>query len=187
LRYAVYILDESIGHELGGGKSSVGVLDRSVAILSYLAEDGPAALAEVVAGTGIPWPTAHRLLSALETHHLVVRGEEGYSLGSRLLGWGERAVRGRDLVEAARPAFRRLRDEMGERTQLFVREGDQRVCVASVEPLASLKNTVPVGAIMPLERGSAGKVLLAWSGEGFRGGPGQGLGQECRRAGAGGR
>lgn len=143
------------------------MLDKSVAILAFLAEEGPVGLSAVVGGTGIPRPTAHRLLSALEAHHLVVRGDGGYALGSRLLGWGERAVRGRDLVEAARPALVSLRDETGESTQLFVREGAHRVCLASVEPPAGLKNTVPVGAILPLERGSAGKVLLAWFGEEF--------------------
>ncbi|MDP8973356.1 MAG: helix-turn-helix domain-containing protein, partial [Actinomycetota bacterium] len=51
--------------------SGVGVLDKVVAILALLSAGGPASLAEVVEGTGLPRPTAHRLLSALETHHLV--------------------------------------------------------------------------------------------------------------------
>ena len=66
------------------------------------------------------------------------------------------------VVEAARPALAALRDETGESTQLYVREGDRRVCVLSVERATGLKTTVALGAILPLERGSAGKVLLAW-------------------------
>lgn len=137
-------------------------MDKSVAILAFLSAGGPASLAEVVDGTGLPRPTAHRLLSALETHHLVSRQDGGYVLGLRLLGWGNRAA-GVGLVERARPVLEELRDESGESTQLYVREGDHRVCVASVERVTGLRDTVPVGAVMPLSRGSAGKILLAFA------------------------
>ena len=137
-------------------------MDKSVAILAFLSGDGPASLAEVVEGTGLPRPTAHRLLSALETHHLVSRRDGRYLLGLRLLGWGNRAA-GIGLVERARPVLEGLRDESEESTQLYVREGEDRVCVASVERATGLRDTVPVGAVLQLARGSAGKVLLAWA------------------------
>ncbi|MDQ2672631.1 MAG: helix-turn-helix domain-containing protein, partial [Actinomycetota bacterium] len=70
-----------------GSKSGVGVLDKSVAILAFLS-GGPATLPEVVEGTGLPRSTAHRLVSALETHHLVSRRDGRYVLGLRLLGCG---------------------------------------------------------------------------------------------------
>lgn len=73
-------------------KSGVGVLDKAVAVLSLLAEEGPVPLAGVVEATGIPRPTAHRLLSALEAHHLVVRDRRGYSLGLRLYEIGRAHV-----------------------------------------------------------------------------------------------
>jgi DNA-binding IclR family transcriptional regulator len=44
-----------------------------------------------------------------------------------------------------------------------VRQGDRRVCVAVHERATGLRDTVPLGAVMPLARGSGGKVLLAWS------------------------
>ncbi|MDP9457329.1 MAG: IclR family transcriptional regulator [Actinomycetota bacterium] len=147
----------------GEATSGVGVLDKAVGILAFLATDGPASLAEVVEGTGLARPTAHRLLSALETHHLVARGEGRYALGMRLLGWGNEVAAGAGLVGAARPALTALRDATGESTQLYVREGDARVCVATVERATGLKTTVPVGAVLPLVLGSAGKVLLAWA------------------------
>jgi DNA-binding IclR family transcriptional regulator len=163
---------DSIGKTWAGDKgvtvSGVGVLDKAVGILAFLAEGGPATLAEVVGGTGLPRPTAYRLLSALEAHHLVGRVGGRYALGMRLLGWGNRAV-GLDLVEVARPVLAALADETGESVQLYMREGDRRVCVASVERAGEgLRNTVPVGAVLPLERGSGGKVLLAWAEDGGR-------------------
>src|SRR3954471_15526114 len=148
--------------------SGVGVLDKSVLILAFLSTDGPASLAEVVEGTRLPRPTAHRLLSALEAHHLVARAGGRYSLGLRLLGWGNRAA-GTNLVDVAQPALAALRDETGESTQLYVREGDDRVCIASVErATGGLRDSVPVGVVLPLELGSGGKVLLAWAEEGGR-------------------
>jgi DNA-binding IclR family transcriptional regulator len=156
-------LDESLPKDKSAAASGVGVLDKAVAILSFLSEIGPASLATVVEGTGLPRPTAYRLLSALEAHHLVVRGGGRYSLGLRLLGWGNMAA-GTNLVDAARPALASLRDETGESVQLYVREGDRRVCVASVERAGDgLRDIVPVGAVLPLEFGSGGKVLLAWT------------------------
>ena len=156
---------DSIDDKRSGSKepaSGVGVLDKAVGILAFLASDGPASLAEVVEGTGIPRPTAYRLLSALEVHHLVARAGGRYSPGLRLLGWGNRAVAGGGWIEASQPALEALRDTTGESTQLYIREGDDRVCVASAERAAGLRDTVPVGAVMPLSLGSAGKVLLAW-------------------------
>ena len=148
--------------------SGVGVLDKAVGILTLLSEGGPASLAGVVGGTGLPRPTAHRLLSALEAHHLVAREDGRYFLGMRFLGWGSQAA-GAGLVEAARPTLAALRDETGESVQLYAREGDRRVCVASFERAGGgLRDTVPVGAVLPLGRGSGGKVLLAWAGNGAR-------------------
>lgn len=157
---------DSVAKNAGPGKgtaSGVGVLDKAVGILAFLSEGSPASLAEVVGGTGLSRPTAHRLLSALEAHHLVAREDGRYALGSRLLGWGNRAGVSPDLIEAARPVLAKLRDETDESTQLYVREGGQRVCVATAERGTGLKTTVAVGAVMPLELGSAGKVLLAFS------------------------
>lgn len=169
----------------GEATSGVGVLDKAVGILSFLATDGPASLAGVVEGTGLARPTAYRLLAALETHHLVARSEGRYALGMRLLGWGSEVAAGAGLIGAARPALAALRDATGESTQLYVREGDARVCVATVERATGLKTTVPVGAVFPLVRGSAGKVLLAWAEDrdAFPGGPEPAILEGIRRRG----
>lgn len=157
-------IEDGLMEGKSGVVSGIGVLDRAVSILSFLAADGPASAAAVVEETGLSRPTAYRLLSALEAHHLVTRRDGRYSLGVRLLGWAEAA--GTGLVERARPVLEKLRDATGESTQLYVREGDHRVCVASVERASGLRDSVPVGAVMPLSRGSAGKVLLTWGEDG---------------------
>lgn len=147
--------------------SNVGVLDKSVAILAALAEDGPLSLAGLVEATGLSRPTAHRLAAALEAHRLVGRDGAGrYRLGVRLLGWAGAVSAEFGLAEAARPVLEALRDETGESAQLFVRDGDARLCVAASERPAGLRDTVPVGAVLPIDRGSGGKVLLAFGPDG---------------------
>jgi DNA-binding IclR family transcriptional regulator len=145
--------------------SGVGVIDKSAAILEALAEIGPATLAELVDATGLSRPTAHRLAVALEAHGLVGRDERGrFRLGVRLAAWGRRAVPlSATMLEQSATVLADLRDDTGESAQLYVRDGDHRVCVAAAERPAGLRDTVPIGARLPLVAGSGGKVLLAWA------------------------
>jgi len=137
------------------------VLDRAIAILDTVAQIGPLSLAELQDATGLPRPTAYRIAVALERHGALARGEDGrFVLGHRLAAWG--AVAGRGLADAARPVLAQLANDTGESAQLYVREGDQRVCVAVHERPSGLRDTVPLGARLPLDRGSGGKVLVAW-------------------------
>ena len=144
--------------------TNVGVLDKSVTILAALAERGPLSLAGLVDATGLSRPTAHRLAAALEAHRLVGRDGAGrYRLGLRVLAWAGAVSAEFGLAEAARPVLEALRDETGESAQLFVRDGDSRLCVAASERPSGLRDTVPVGAVLPIDRGSGGKVLLAYA------------------------
>lgn len=143
--------------------TAVGVLDRSVALLELLA-DGPRTLRPLAEASGLPRPTAHRLLVALETHGLVARTADGaFRLGPRLAELAARAGPGLDLGAAAGGVLARLHDTTGESAQLYVRSGDRRLCVAARDAGSGLRDSVPVGALLPLEAGSGGKVLLAWS------------------------
>ncbi len=137
------------------------MLDKAAVVLGAL-EAGPATLANLVTATGLARPTAHRLAVALEHHRLVARDIQGrFVLGPRL---GELAASaGEDrLLAAAVPVLAMLRDETGESAQLFRRQGQHRICVAASERPAGLRDTVPVGATLPMTAGSAAHVLLAW-------------------------
>jgi len=140
--------------------SNVGVLDKAVAVLRALERVGPAGLADLQAATGLPRATAHRLAIALEQHGLVRRDRDGrFELGLALVALGQAAADGFPLAELARPALTTLRDETGESVQLFVREPDGRRCVVSLQSSHGLRWIVPEGALLPLEVGSAGRVL----------------------------
>lgn len=141
--------------------SGVGVLDKAVLVLNAL-ESGPASLAQLVQTTGLARPTAHRLAVALEHHRLVHRDTQGrFILGPRLAELAVAAGEDR-LLAIAQPILTQLRDLTGESAQLYRRQGDVRICVAAAERASGLRDTVPVGAALPMTAGSAAQVLLAW-------------------------
>src|SRR5580704_16881584 len=133
----------------------VQVLERALSIL-YACEERPASLAELTDRTGLARATAHRLSTALEEHELLRREGSQWTLGPALARPGAAAASGRPLAVVALPALERLRDQTGESVQLYVRRGHERLCVVSLESPHSLRTIVPVGAALPLDRGSAG-------------------------------
>jgi DNA-binding IclR family transcriptional regulator len=144
---------------VGTSVSGVGTFDKAVLVLAAL-EDRPCSLHDLVDATDLPRATAHRLATALEAHGLVRRTEDGrFALGLRLVALGRAAADQLPLAEAARPALSDLRDTTGESVQLYVKEGERRVCVASLESPHGLRTIVAMGAALPLDRGSAGRVL----------------------------
>jgi DNA-binding IclR family transcriptional regulator len=146
-----------------GRITAVGVLDRCVALLDLLT-DGPRSLRSLADASGLPRPTAHRLLVALEAHRLVSRDAAGaFRLGPRLTELAAAAGPQLDLATLAGPVLDRLHRATGESVQLYVRSGDKRLCIAARDAGTGLRDSVPVGALLPLEVGSGGKVLLAWS------------------------
>jgi DNA-binding IclR family transcriptional regulator len=149
-------------HLSTAARTTVGVIDRSVAVLDAV-EQGARTFTAIVGATGLTRSTTHRLIGALESHGLLVRvGGLGWALGPRLLGLAGAAMRQLPLRDLARPSLEHLAETTGESAQLYVRDGDRRVCVDAVESDAELRTIVPVGAALPLTAGSAGKVFLAW-------------------------
>ena len=141
--------------------SGIGVLDKAVGVLHAVAESR-CGLAELCERTGLPRATAHRLAAGLEVHRLLARDGDGrWVLGpavSELAGHVDDP-----LLAAGAVVLPRLREITGESVQLYRREGTARVCIASMEPPAGLRDTVPVGARLPMNAGSGAKVLLAHS------------------------
>ncbi|RKW69664.1 IclR family transcriptional regulator [Galactobacter caseinivorans] len=145
--------------------SGVGVIDKAAQVLDAL-EAGPASLAQLVETTHLARPTVHRLAQALVHHRLLAKDVHGrFMLGPRLVELSSAAGEDR-LVSAAGPLLLHLRDLTGESTQVFRRQGEHRVCVASAERPVGLRDTIPVGTQLSMRAGSAAQVLLAWEDHG---------------------
>jgi DNA-binding IclR family transcriptional regulator len=131
--------------------SGIGVLDKAVLIIDAI-EQTPRTLGELVLATELPRATAHRLATALERHGFLDRDGDGrFRPGTRLTG--------PSLVAAALPVLEQLRDVTGESVQLYTRRGSRRLCLVSLESPHGLRTIVPVGALLPMNVGSAAKVL----------------------------
>lgn len=139
--------------------TGVGVLDKAMIVLRAIAGE-PQGLTQLQASTKLPRATAHRLATALEAHGILRRDDEGrFELGHGLVELGRRSADRFPLVDVARPVAVGLRDATGEAVQLFVREGNQRRCVLSLESSHGLRWIVPEGSLLPLDVGSSGRLL----------------------------
>jgi len=136
-------------------------VDKVVLVLRLLA-GSPLTLAELADRANLPKATAHRLAVALESHGLVRRNTSGAWLLGPLVGelasGAEPGLAGR-----AGPILEQLCQDTGESAQLFQRRSDVRVCIAVAERTSGLRDTLPLGARLPMTAGSAAHVLLAWS------------------------
>src|SRR4029079_1535249 len=139
--------------------SGVGVIDKGVLILRALSRE-PLDLAALQDATGLPRATTHRLAVALELHGLIRRDPQGrFCLGFELIRLGQAAEDEFPLAEITRPILTALRDATGESVQLYVPDGEGRRGVVAVESTHGLRWIVPQGALLPVDRGSAGRVL----------------------------
>jgi DNA-binding IclR family transcriptional regulator len=142
-------------------RSSVGVLDKAAVVLECLAA-APASLTELVERSGLSRPTAYRIAVALEVHRYVERDAAGrFAIGPGIAELAA-AVSADPLDRAAGAVLDRLSNATHESAQLYRRTGDVRRCVAAADRASGLRDTVPVGAELPMTAGSAAQVLLAW-------------------------
>jgi DNA-binding IclR family transcriptional regulator len=137
-------------------------LDRGLRLLAVLAEsDSGRTVTELAADLGVARPVVYRLLATLEEHHLAHRAADGRAR----LGLGVLALAGRVqplLRDAAAPVLRRLADDVGATAHLTVVDGSEALAVAVVEPMwTQLHVAYRVGSRHPLDRGAAGRAVLA--------------------------
>ena len=141
------------------------VLEKASELIDCLGEaGGPVTLTHVRSALAMPKSSTHRLLNELASLGIVRRTHDGrYSLGPRLLYWGEAAAETFDLRVTAEPVMRQLRDDVGESVHLYLRDEDSRICIAAVEARHELRPFIQLGRPLPLRVGAAGKVLLAFA------------------------
>jgi DNA-binding IclR family transcriptional regulator len=134
-------------------------------LLLHALRTGPLSLADLAEATSLPRATAHRLASALEHHGMVDRDELGRFRVGPFVATLAMAAPDQDLAVIATPLLVDLRDRTGESTQLYVRRGDHRTCIAAADRVSGLRDSVPVGAQLTMKAGSGARVLAAWDNE----------------------
>ena len=144
-----------------GNGGSIQVLDRALGMLDVLASapDG-IGISELSARTGLPLPTAHRILRTLVLNGYVRRtpGRQ-YALGPALVPLGQAAAS--LLHHWAGPHLTRLVDELGETANMAMLEGDSVVYLAQVPSRHSMRMFTEVGRRVSPHCTGVGKALLA--------------------------
>src|SRR3989344_4257170 len=97
-------------------------------------------------------------------HKTTVQREDGdWRLGPAA-GWlGARYQAGFDVQNVLEPALRELTLATGESAAFYVREGNVRTCLVRVEGPEALRHHARMGEGLPLDKGSPGRVILAFS------------------------
>lgn len=110
--------------------------------------------------------TVLRIARTLALSGYLVQREDGdWRLGPAA-GWlGARYQAGFDVQNVLEPALRALTLASGESAAFYVREGNVRTCLVRVEGPQALRHHARMGEGLPLDRGSPGRVILAFSGE----------------------
>ena len=147
--------------------AGVAAVDRALAILAaFRPGDESLSLATLADRTGLYKSTILRLVASLERARYARRLDDGrYGLGPEPLRLAQVYQDSFRIRDAVMPVLRALADDFGETASLYVREGGMRVCLHRVEPTRQVRVALREGERLPLDRGAAGKVLLAFSGD----------------------
>ncbi|MFC4948011.1 IclR family transcriptional regulator [Pseudonocardia sp. GCM10023141] len=140
------------------------VLGRTMALLTaFRPGDTELSLAELTRRTGIPKPTAHRLIAELTTWNVVERTPKGIRLGMALFELGQLAPLQRGLREAAAPFLADLFQATHETVHLAVPDGVDVVYVQKLPGRNGPSVASRIGGRMPAYCTGVGKALLAFA------------------------
>ncbi|WP_342050124.1 MULTISPECIES: IclR family transcriptional regulator [unclassified Cupriavidus] len=112
--------------------------------------------------SGMPKPTTLRLARTLAASRFLVQREDGaWRLGPAAALIGSRYQAQFDAHAVIEPVLQELATASGESASFFIYEEDIRSCLMRCEGPQGLRRHVRLGELLPLDRGSAGKVILA--------------------------
>jgi len=153
-------------HSVADRGDTVTAVSRALGIMdAFGMADSHLALAELARRTDLPKPTVLRLARTLSLSGYLVALEGGaWRLGPAAARLGARYQRGFDLSNLIEPALQKLAEDTGRSASFFALEDRQRVRLLRVRGKDGFVTPTRVGEPLPLEKGAAGQVILAFSG-----------------------
>lgn len=148
----------------GSGTQAV---DRAAGLLlAVLESPEPPSFGDLQESSGLAKSTLSRLLSSLERHELVLRGDDGtVRPGAALTRYAHSRRPTDELIEAAHPFMAVLSEATGETIHLAILDGSE------VEQISQIDCTYLLGGVksgdqhVPLHASALGKVFLAYGAE----------------------
>lgn len=147
----------------GAGKALV----KGLALIDAVSGAGaPLRAPELVEVSGLPRPTALRLLDVLvEERALQLTADGAYGLGPRLAAWGQRYLEGLDVRAAAEDLMAELAEATRETCFLGIREDRSVLYVAKADSPQAVRPAAQIGTRNPLHCTGLGKAMLAHLGD----------------------
>lgn len=153
-----------------GGAAAV---DRALSLLAaFQAGDAALSLAELAERTRLYKSTVLRLLASLEHARLIQKLEDGANAGRYALGNEVARLHGLyaasfSLDRVVLPVLRELVAQTGESAAYHVLQGQpphlSRLCLYRVDSPHPIRDQIRAGDVLPADRGSGGRVLMAFT------------------------
>lgn len=144
-------------------KYMVPALERGLRILELLSGSPEGKSIPEMGSLQLPAATLYRLLNTLEAMgYLTKNDSDHYQLSRKLLSLGYKAADENNLITAANPEMRRLRDRSGESVLLAVLYGNEGIVLDEVLSHQAVKVSVKIGHHFPLHSAAPAKALLAF-------------------------
>lgn len=152
--------------DVGLKTKGVEAVDKALHILSLFTTESPKlTLGEISQRSGHVKSTALRLLISLQNAGLVVATpDKAYAVGPQAFRLGNLYQRSLRLEHIVRPVLRALVLRTGESGSFFRREGSMRVCLFREDSSQVLREHVPEGEAVGLDKGAPGHVLTEFAG-----------------------
>jgi DNA-binding IclR family transcriptional regulator len=154
-------------NESAADPGGVAAVNRALSILGAFEDSvGGMTLTDLMNATGLYHSTILRLCESLEHFRYLKRLPDGrYMLGPTPFFLGMLYQNSFRLQDYALPVLRELSQQTRETAAVYVREGDERICLHRVELPRRVRLNVQEGDRVELDKGAAGRILLAFSGE----------------------
>lgn len=152
-----------------GGAAAV---DRALTLLSaFTPGDNGLSLIELAQRTQLYKSTALRLLASLEHARLVQKlGDGRYALGAEIARLHGVYAASFSLDQVVLPVLRDLVAATGESAAYHVRQGEARLCLYRVDSPHPIRDHIRAGDVLPANRGTGARILIAFSARGIRAG-----------------
>lgn len=155
--------DSRSGLDSAKASGSAKSLAKGLTLIELLAEaSGPLRMVDLVDRSGIPRPTAIRLIEVLCRAEVVRASPDGtYRLGPRTAAWGHAFLNSIDLPGAAADLIEELVGISGETCYVGVLDERSVLYIAAAHSPHAIRPAARVGSRMPLHCTGIGKVLLS--------------------------
>lgn len=148
------------------GEGGVAAVDRALMLLGAFSDgDRTLSLQELADRTSLVKSTVLRLLVSLQHFNLIQKLEDNrYALGSGIAGLHRLYMASFALDTVVPPALRALVEVTRESASFHVRQGDMRLVLFRAHSSQPLSDNSHAGDLFPLDRGTGGRVIMAFSG-----------------------